>query len=152
MVGSNSAGDMSAHEGSVRAVSQDARMTVADEHQHMYVQLRPGTQLFRKCVTHLEETLVGHPDVEVTIAGFAHEDHQYRLTLAVDLGPRSQIAKFSREAVAGYNFVQAVYAGMFDFLPLYVTEPDADERARAAQLPALVAAAAVTNEVLTAVL
>lgn len=141
MMGTTSAGDMSAHDGAAEPISQATRLTPADEHQFMYVQLRPGTQMFRKCVTHLEHTLSAHPAVPVTIAGFAHEDHQYRLTLAVDLGPASQIAKFSPEVIAGYNFTQALFDDMFDFLPLYVGEPEAAERDLAAKLPVLITAA-----------
>lgn len=105
----------------------------------MYVQLRPGTQLFNKCVAHLERTVSQHPNVDVQIAGYSREDHQYLLTLAISLGPRDQIAKFSPEAVAAYNFVSAVFTEMFDFLPQYTQEPTAIERANAEHISALTA-------------
>jgi hypothetical protein len=130
-----------------RNLNANSNTTTADQPQQMYVQLRPGAQLFNKCIAHLERTVSQHPDVDVQIAGYAREDHQYLLTLSVNLGPRDQIAKFSPEAVAGYNFVAAVFTDMFDFLPQYTQEPSAIERANAEHISGLTAAvAADANE------
>ena len=118
--------------------------------QYMFVQLRPGTSLLRKCLAHLATTKNEHPDVVIDIDGYTREDHQVLLTLAVNLGPKDKIAKPSPEAVAGFHFVSAIFTGMFDYLPQYTDKPTALERARAAELPGLLAEAAELAEVNTA--
>jgi hypothetical protein len=57
-----------------------------------------------------------------------------RVTVGVDLGPRTAVAKFSPQAQAAYAFVSAIFASLYDHMPVYTAEPSGAERAAAAVL------------------
>lgn len=117
---------------------------------HIYLNLRPGTPLVRKCYTHLQDTIANHPDAEVSLAGIATEGEQILLTIAVDLGAIEGIAQFSDPAIAGYNFVTDVCTDMFEYLPQYADAPDDAARAAAAVFADQMAEAVTINRAVNA--
>jgi hypothetical protein len=56
------------------------------------------------------------------------------VTVGVDLGPRTAVAKFSPQAQAAYAFVSAIFTSLYDHMPVYTAEPSGAERAAAAVL------------------
>ena len=56
------------------------------------------------------------------------------MTVGVDLGPRTAVAKFSPQAQAAYAFVSALFSSLYDHMPVYTAEPSGAERAAAAVL------------------
>ena len=56
------------------------------------------------------------------------------MTVGVDLGPRTAVAKFSPQAQAAYAFVSAIFTSLYDHMPVYTAEPSRAERAAAAVL------------------
>jgi hypothetical protein len=53
------------------------------------------------------------------------------VTVGIDLGPRAEVAKFSAAAQAAYRFVDGLFTGLYDYMPVYVAEPSDAERAAA---------------------
>ena len=68
------------------------------------------------------------------MTGLSKDDRVVRVTVGVDLGPRTAVAKFSPQAQAAYAFVSAIFASLYDHMPVYTAEPSGAERAAAAVL------------------
>lgn len=105
-----------------------------DESVVVHVQLRPRRGATRKCLTALAALAAEHPEVSFGVSGLSKDDRVVKVTVAVDLGPRAGVAKFSPQAQAAYAFVSAVFATLFDHMPVYTAEPSGAERAAAAVL------------------
>jgi hypothetical protein len=100
----------------------------------VHVQLRPRRGATRKCLAALAALAAEHETVAVAISGVSKDDRVVRLTVGVELGPRTAIAKFSPQAQAAYAFVSALFTSLYDFMPVYTAEPSAEERTAAAVL------------------
>jgi hypothetical protein len=100
----------------------------------VHVQLRPRRGATRKCLAALAALAAEHEDVAVTVTGLSKDDRVVRVTVGVDLGPRTAIAKFSPQAQAAYAFVSAMFISLYDHMPVYTAEPSAAERAAATAL------------------
>src|SRR3712207_6503267 len=100
----------------------------------VHVQLRPRRGATRKCLAALAALAAEHEDVAVTVSGLSKDDRVVRVTVGVDLGPRTAIAKFSPQAQAAYAFVSAMFTSLYDHMPVYTAEPSAAERAAATAL------------------
>lgn len=108
--------------------------TTDDESVVVHVQLRPRRGSARKCLAALASLAAEHETVPFTVSGLSKDDRVVRVTVGIDLGPRSGVAKFSPQAQAAYAFVSAVFATLFDHMPVYTAEPSGAERAAAAVL------------------
>src|SRR4051794_39025989 len=75
-----------------------------------------------------------HDEVSFAVTGLSKDDRVVRVTVGIDLGPRTAVAKFSPEAQAAYAFVSAIFASLYDHMPVYTAEPSGAERAAAAVL------------------
>jgi hypothetical protein len=102
----------------------------------VHVQLRPRRGSTRRCLAALAELAGVHPDVSFDLTGLSKDDRVVRVTVGVELGPRAAVARFSPEAQAAYAFVSAVFTTLYDHMPVYTVEPNAAERAAAADLMA----------------
>ena len=100
----------------------------------VHVQLRPRRGASRKCLAALAALAAEHESVAVTVSGVSKDDRVVRITVGVELGPRTAIAKFSPQAQAAYAFVSAVFTTLYDHMPVYTAEPSGAERAAAAAL------------------
>ncbi|RZU34548.1 hypothetical protein [Blastococcus saxobsidens] len=100
----------------------------------VHVQLRPRRGATRKCLAALAALAAEHEDVAVTVTGLSKDDRVVRVTVGIDLGPRTAIAKFSPQAQAAYAFVSAMFTSLYDHMPVYTAEPSAAERAAATAL------------------
>ena len=100
----------------------------------VHVQLRPRRGATRKCLTALATLAAEHPEVSFAVTGLSKDDRVVRVTVGIDLGPRNAVAKFSPQAQAAYAFVSAVFASLYDHMPVYTAEPSGAERAAAAVL------------------
>jgi len=100
----------------------------------VHVQLRPRRGATRKCLAALAALAAEHETVAFTISGVSKDDRVVRLTVGIELGPRTAIAKFSPQAQAAYAFVSALFTSLYDFMPVYTAEPSAEERTAAAVL------------------
>ena len=100
----------------------------------VHVQLRPRRGASRKCLAALAALAAEHDEVSFAVTGLSKDDRVVRVTVGVDLGPRTAVAKFSPQAQAAYAFVSAVVATLYDHMPVYTAEPSGAERAAAAQL------------------
>src|ERR671916_2174947 len=100
----------------------------------VHVQLRPRRGATRKCLTALAALAAEHDEVSFAVSGLSKDDRVVRVTVGVDLGPRTGVAKFSPQAQAAYAFVSAVFTSLYDHMPVYVAEPSGAERAAAAVL------------------
>ena len=98
----------------------------------VHLQLRPRRSAGRKCLAALAALADAHPGVPVTLAGLSKDARVLRITLAVDLGPRAEVARFSAAAQAAYLFVADVFTVLYDHMPVYATEPTAEESAAVA--------------------
>jgi hypothetical protein len=116
------------------ALNAQSATELADEAVVVHVQLRPRRGATRKCLAALAALAAEHPEVAFGISGLSKDDRVVKVTVAVDLGPRAGVAKFSPQAQAAYAFVSAVFATLFDHMPVYTAEPSAAERAAAAVL------------------
>jgi hypothetical protein len=116
------------------ALNAQPATELADESVVVHVQLRPRRGATRKCLTALAALAAEHPEVSFGISGLSKDDRVVKVTVAVDLGPRAGVAKFSPQAQAAYAFVSAVFATLFDHMPVYTAEPSGAERAAAAVL------------------
>jgi hypothetical protein len=100
----------------------------------VHVQLRPRRGATRKCLTALAALAAEHDEVSFAVTGLSKDDRVVRVTVGVDLGPRTAVAKFSPQAQAAYAFVSAIFASLYDHMPVYTAEPSGAERAAAAVL------------------
>src|SRR4051794_20703251 len=100
----------------------------------VHVQLRPRRGATRKCLAALAALAAEHETVAFAISGVSKDDRVVRLTVGIELGPRTAIAKFSPQAQAAYAFVSALFTSLYDFMPVYIAEPSAEERTAAAAL------------------
>ena len=73
----------------------------------VHVQLRPRRGATRKCLTALAALAAEHDEVSFAVTGLSKDDRVVRVTVGVDLGPRTGVAKFSPQAQAAYAFVSA---------------------------------------------
>jgi hypothetical protein len=108
----------------------------ADEHGEpesvvVHVQLRPRRGATRKCLAALAALATEHPEASFAVTGLSKDDRVVRVTVGVDLGPRTGVAKFSPQAQAAYAFVSALFASLYDHMPVYTAEPSGAERAAA---------------------
>ncbi len=100
----------------------------------VHVQLRPRRGATRKCLAALAALAAEHDEVAFAVTGLSKDDRVVRVTVGVDLGPRTAVARFSPQAQAAYAFVSAIFASLYDHMPVYTAEPSGAERAAAAQL------------------
>jgi hypothetical protein len=100
----------------------------------VHVQLRPRRGATRKCLSALASLAAEHDEVAFAVTGLSKDDRIVRVTVGVDLGPRTAVAKFSPQAQAAYAFVSAMFTSLYDHMPVYTAEPSGAERAAAAQL------------------
>jgi hypothetical protein len=100
----------------------------------VHVQLRPRRGATRKCLAALAALAAEHDEVSFAVTGLSKDDRVVRVTVGVDLGPRAAVAKFSPQAQAAYAFVSAIFAALYDHMPVYTAEPSGAERAAAAVL------------------
>src|SRR5215212_3478230 len=109
-----------------------------DEHEPesvvVHVQLRPRRGATRKCLAALAALAAEHPEASFAVTGLSKDDRVVRVTVGVDLGPRTAVAKFSPQAQAAYAFVSALFSSLYDHMPVYTAEPSRAERAAAAVL------------------
>lgn len=105
--------------------------TTVENTQHMYLALHASAQSVTKCYSHLTALAAKHSTVPVDLSGVAMVDDEFLLTVDVNLGARDRIAEPSMEAANGYAFVVDLMESMFDFLPQYCVEPDAEARTAA---------------------
>src|SRR5215204_7676747 len=113
----------------------------------VHVQLRPRRGATRKCLAALAALAAEHDEVAFAVSGLSKDDRVVRVTVGVDLGPRTAVAKFSPQAQAAYAFVSAIFASLYDHMPVYVAEPSQAERAAAAVLMERAASGAGTADV-----
>jgi hypothetical protein len=114
----------------------------------VHVQLRPRRGATRKCFAALAALAAEHDEVSFAVTGLSKDDRVVRVTVGVDLGPRTGVAKFSPQAQAAYAFVSAVFTALYDHMPVYTAEPSGAERAAAAVLLERAAAGASAADVL----
>jgi hypothetical protein len=100
----------------------------------VHVQLRPRRGATRKCLAALAALAAEHDEVSFAVTGLSKDDRVVRVTVGIDLGPRTAVAKFSPQAQAAYAFVSAVFTDLYDHMPVYTAEPSGAERAAAAVL------------------
>jgi hypothetical protein len=100
----------------------------------VHVQLRPRRGATRKCLAALAALAAEHDEVSFAVTGLSKDDRVVRVTVGIDLGPRTGVAKFSPQAQAAYAFVSAVFTELYDHMPVYTAEPSGAERAAAAVL------------------
>jgi hypothetical protein len=110
----------------------------------VHVQLRPRRGATRKCLAALATLAAEHESVSFAVTGLSKDDRVVKVTVGVDLGPRTAVAKFSPQAQAAYAFVSAIFTTLYDHMPVYTAEPSAQERAAAASLLTAVAGSAAT--------
>ncbi|MGY1601102.1 hypothetical protein [Geodermatophilus sp. SYSU D00815] len=116
-----------------RTASNNAA-TLDTETVVVHVQLRPRRGATRKCLAALAALAAEHESVSFAVTGVSKDDRVVRLTVGVELGPRTAIAKFSPQAQAAYAFVTGIFTSLYDHMPVYTAEPAAEERAAAAAL------------------
>jgi hypothetical protein len=114
----------------------------------VHVQLRPRRGATRKCLTALATLAAEHDEVSFAVTGLSKDDRVVRVTVGIDLGPRAAVAKFSPQAQAAYAFVSAIFASLYDHMPVYTAEPSGAERAAAAALLERAASGASAADVL----
>src|SRR3954449_10350703 len=114
----------------------------------MHVQLRPRRGASRRCLAALATLAAEHETVAFAVTGVSKDDRVVRLTVGIELGPRTAIAKFSPQAQAAYAFVSAIFTSLYDHMPVYTAEPSEDERAAAADLLDAGALRAIAADVL----
>ena len=125
----------------------------ADEHEPesvvVHVQLRPRRGATRKCLAALAALAAEHPEASFAVTGLSKDDRIVRVTVGVDLGPRTAVAKFSPQAQAAYAFVSALFSSLYDHMPVYTAEPSGAERAAAKVLLETAVGGASRSEVLS---
>jgi hypothetical protein len=120
----------------INAVALDGQAIEQTEPETVvvHVQLRPRRGATRKCLAALATLAAEHDEVSFAVTGLSKDDRVVRVTVGVDLGPRAAVAKFSPQAQAAYAFVSAIFASLYDHMPVYTAEPSGAERAAAAVL------------------
>ena len=113
----------------------------------VYVQLRPRRGATRKCLAALAALAAAHDLVAFGVAGLSKDDRVVRVTVGIELGPRTGVAKFSPQAQAAYAFVSAMFTSLYDHMPVYTAEPGPAERAAATALMASVAGSGTASAV-----
>ena len=98
----------------------------------IHVQLRPRRAAARKCLAALAQLATEHAGVPVGLVGLSKDSRVLRVTVAVDLGPRADVARFSPAAQAAYGFVSDLFTVLYEHMPVYATEPTAEESAAVA--------------------
>jgi hypothetical protein len=116
------------------AVNAQAMEQGEPESVVVHVQLRPRRGATRKCLAALSALAAEHEEVSFEVTGLSKDDRVVRVTVGVDLGPRAAVARFSPQAQAAYAFVSALFAQLYDHMPVYTAEPSGAERAAAATL------------------
>src|SRR4051794_17436518 len=114
----------------------------------VHVQLRPRRGATRKCLAALAALAAEHDEVSFAVTGLSKDDRVVRVTVGVDLGPRTAVAKFSPQAQAAYAFVSAIFTSLYDHMPVYTAEPSRAERAAAAVLMEQAAGGVLAADVL----
>jgi len=114
----------------------------------VHVQLRPRRGATRKCLAALATLAAEHAEVSFAVTGLSKDDRVVRVTVGVDLGPRTAVAKFSPQAQGAYAFVSAIFTSLYDHMPVYTAEPSRAERAAAAVLMEQAAGGAIAADVL----
>src|SRR3954462_13669053 len=114
----------------------------------VHVQLRPRRGATRKCLAALASLAAEHDEVSFAVTGLSKDDRVVRVTVGVDLGPRTAVAKFSPQAQAAYAFVSAIFTSLYDHMPVYTAEPSRAERAAAAVLMEQAAGGVLSADVL----
>jgi hypothetical protein len=114
----------------------------------VHVQLRPRRGATRKCFAALAVLAAEHDEVSFAVTGLSKDARVVRVTVGVDLGPRTGVAKFSPQAQAAYAFVSALFTELYDHMPVYTAEPSGAERAAAAVLLERAAAGGSAADVL----
>ena len=114
----------------------------------VHVQLRPRRGATRKCLAALAALAAEHDEVSFAVTGLSKDDRIVRVTVGVDLGPRTAVAKFSPQAQAAYAFVSAIFTSLYDHMPVYTAEPSRAERAAAAVLMEQAAGGVIAADVL----
>jgi hypothetical protein len=110
----------------------------------VHVQLRPRRGATRRCLAALAGLAAQHESVSFGVSGLSKDDRVVRITVGVELGPRAGVARFSPQAQDAYAFVSAIFASLYDHMPVYTAEPSASERAAAATLLEAIAGGAVS--------
>src|SRR3954464_14643557 len=100
----------------------------------VHVQRRPRRGATRRCLAALAALAAEHADVSFAVSGLSKDDRVVRVTVGIDLGPRAGVAKFSPQAQAAYAMVSAIFATLYDHMPVYTAEPSGAERAAATLL------------------
>ena len=128
------------------AYTARAAAELGDEHDSVVVQvqLRPRRGATRRCLAALAALATEHEAVAFGVTGLSKDDRIVRITVGVDLGPRAGVARFSPQAQAAYAFVSAIFATLYDHMPVYTAEPSAAERRAAATLLDAVAGGSAT--------
>jgi hypothetical protein len=116
----------------------------------VHVQLRPRRGATRKCLAALATLAAEHDEASFAVTGLSKDDRVVRVTVGVDLGPRTAVAKFSPQAQAAYAFVSAIFTSLYDHMPVYTAEPSRAERAAAAVLMEQAAGGVTAADVLEA--
>src|SRR3954453_6745637 len=75
----------------------------------VHVQLRPRRGATRRCLAALAALAAEHESVSFAVSGLSKDDRVVRITVGVELGPRTAIAKFSTQAQAAYAFVSVMF-------------------------------------------
>jgi hypothetical protein len=114
----------------------------------VHVQLRPRRGATRKCLAGLAALAAEHPEASFAVTGLSKDDRIVRVTVGVDLGPRTAVAKFSPQAQGAYAFVSAIFTSLYDHMPVYTAEPSRAERAAAAVLMEQAAGGVLAADVL----
>src|SRR6478609_7778307 len=114
----------------------------------VHVQLRPRRGATRKCLAALAALAAEHDEVSFAVTGLSKDERVVRVTVGVDLGPRTAVAKFSPQAQAAYAFVSAIFSTLYDHMPVYTAEPSRAERAAAAVLMEQAAGGVLAADVL----
>src|SRR6478736_8794102 len=114
----------------------------------VHVQLRPRRGATRKCLAALASLAAEHAEVAFAVTGLSKDDRVVRVTVGVDLGPRTAVAKFSPQAQGAYAFVSAIFTSLYDHMPVYTAEPSRAERAAAAVLMEQAAGGVIAADVL----
>ncbi|SFL23403.1 hypothetical protein [Geodermatophilus ruber] len=111
----------------------------------VHVQLRPRRGSARRCLAMLAELADGHPEVSFSLTGLSKDDRVVRVTVGVELGPRTAVARFSPQAQAAYAFVSALFTSLYDHMPVYTPAPSATDRAAAVDLMTRLAVAGAAD-------
>ena len=130
------------------ALNAQSATELTEEAVVVHVQLRPRRGATRKCLAALASLAAEHPEVGFAVTGLSKDDRVVRVTVGVDLGPRTAVAKFSPQAQAAYAFVSAMFTSLYDHMPVYTAEPSRAERAAAAVLMEQAAGGVIAADVL----